>query len=576
VAAGQRILAFDFGASSLKLAEFTLDGRSVALQRYLVKELGLDPNKEQEHFPAVMQALQSGLAEGGLAPGPCVIGLSGQFAFTRFVKLPPVAPDQIGQMIGFEAKQNVPFPINEVVWDYQMLGSQSGEIEGLIVAIKKELVEQAYTASKLGKLGLRKVDVTPLALINAFLYNYPDMQESALLMDIGAKSTSLVFIEPGRVFCRVVPIGGHLVSQNISNEFQEPYVAAELLKKGKGYVGLGGAYRDPDDVAAARISKITRGVYSRLHAEVSRSISFYRNQQKGNAPRHVFLTGGTSALPYSDLFFKEKLNLPVSYFNPFRNVTLGPAVDRNRLSIEAAYLGPVVGLALREMGNAPVEINLEPASLREAQSKKSRMPMLAMALFFWFLMFAVIAGINFFQGLQIQSEIDGLQADLNSKTKLSKEIGEKDKQAKQIEKELRAVAKLASQRNVWPRLLAVLSEQVSTLPSLWITKVDMGAASTGLPVPAPATGGNNAPPQTPPVTEPGLVPTATGLMITGLYENVPGDPLSTFVENLKQSGMFSDVRIETRETLLGGDEQIALQFRVRADFKDEFKPDLTP
>jgi type IV pilus assembly protein PilM len=569
-------LAFDFGASSLKLAEFTLDGRSLAMQRYLVKELGLDPNKEQEHFPAVMQALQTGLAEGGMAPGPAVVGLSGQFAFTRFVKLPPVAAEQVGQMIGFEAQQNVPFPINEVVWDYQMLGGQGGELEGLIVAIKKELVEQAYTASKLCKLSLRKVDVAPLALINAFLYNYPDMQESALLMDIGAKSTSLVFIEPGRVFCRVVPIGGHLISQNISNEFQEPYVASELLKKGKGYVGLGGAYRDPDDVAAARISKIARGVYSRLHAEVSRSISFYRNQQKGNAPRHIFLTGGTSALAYSDLFFKEKLNLPVSYFNPFRNVTLGPAIDRNVLAADAAFLGPVVGLALREMGNNPVEINLEPLSLKQAQSKKSRVPVLATALFFWFAMFAAIAGINFYKTMQVQAEIDGMQGDLGSKTRLAKEIGEKDKNAKQIETELKAVAKLAHQRDIWPRLLALLSEQISTLPSLWITKLDMGAAATGLPVSAPAGPAGAGAPQPPPLTEPGLVAEATGLTITGLYENVPGDPLSTFVENLKSSGMFREVRTETSEVVLSGDEQIALQFRVRADFKDEFKPDLTP
>ncbi|NJK91738.1 MAG: pilus assembly protein PilM [Blastochloris sp.] len=133
------------------------------------------------------------------------------------------------------------------------------------------------------------------------------------MIDIGAKSTNLVFIEGDKVFCRVIPIGGHMISQNISNEFQEPYVAAELLKKGKGFVGLGGAYADPEDQAAARISKLARSVFSRLHAEISRSISFYRNQQNGMPPKMVLLAGGAAAMPYVDLFFKEKLSLPVEF-----------------------------------------------------------------------------------------------------------------------------------------------------------------------------------------------------------------------------------------------------------------------
>src|SRR5207237_9992724 len=123
--------------------------------------------------------------------------------------------------------------------------------------------------------------------------------------------------------------------------------AAESRKKRDGFVSLGGAYAEPSDANVARVSKIMRSTMTRLHAELMRSISHYRAQQEGGAPERVFLCGGSASTPYMREFFQEKLQLPVAYFNPLRNVAVADSAPMKEISRLAHLLGEVVGLALR-------------------------------------------------------------------------------------------------------------------------------------------------------------------------------------------------------------------------------------
>jgi hypothetical protein len=101
---------------------------------------------------------------------------------------------------------------------------------------------------------------------------------------------------------------------------------------------------------------------TKLHIQVNQTMQFYRGQQGGSAPQRLFLSGGASIMPYTAQFFAEKLNVPVEYFNPFRNVQIDPAVNLEELARVAHSLGEVVGLGLRNLANCPVEMNLMPSS----------------------------------------------------------------------------------------------------------------------------------------------------------------------------------------------------------------------
>src|SRR5207302_10564246 len=200
--------------------------------------------------------------------------------------------------------------------------------------------------------------------------------DSSLVVDIGARTTNLLFIEPGKIFSRSVPIGGSSVTTALAKEFNEPFAAAETRKRESGFVSLGGSYADPADVDIARMSKIIRSTMTRLHAEIMRSINHYRAQQQGKAPARIYLCGGSSGMPYMREFFQEKLQVPIEFFNPVRNVAIANEADPRQIAQSAHLLGELVGLALRTVASCPMELNLRPASVVRDHEIQRRRPFL--------------------------------------------------------------------------------------------------------------------------------------------------------------------------------------------------------
>ena len=306
--------------------------------------------------------------------------VSSQSVFTRFVKLPSVGEEQVDQIVGFEAQQNVPYPINEVVWDYQLVDSgDSSQVEVVIVAVKADLLDDINDSVEQAGLKTTLVDVAPMAIYNAFRYNYSDVHTGSLVIDIGSRTTNLIFIEPNKVFSRSIPNGGSTITQQIAREFSEPFQQAEERKKRDGFVSLGGAYAEPDDPDVARVSKMIRNSMTRLHAEIARSIGFFRAQQGGKQPERVFLSGGSSTLPYMREFFQEKFQIPVEFFNPLRNVTVGDGLNLEEVSKNAHRMGELVGLALRRTSDCPMELNLRPAGVVKRHQLAEKRPFLIVA-----------------------------------------------------------------------------------------------------------------------------------------------------------------------------------------------------
>jgi cell division ATPase FtsA len=230
-------------------------------------------------------------------------------------------------------------------------------------------------------LKLQLCDVSPAALCNAFKYNYGDLDDCTMLLDIGAKTSNVLFFEKGKVFSRSIPLGANAITQDFANESKLKFEIAEQIKVKEGFVSLGGAYEEPENPNQAAISKIARQFMTRLHIQVNQTLQFYRGQQGGSAPQRLFLAGGASIMPYTAQFFAEKLNVPVEYFNPFRNVQIDPAVNLEALARVAHSLAEVVGLGLRNLANCPVEMNLMPDSTVRWRNFNEKKPYLMVAVF---------------------------------------------------------------------------------------------------------------------------------------------------------------------------------------------------
>ena len=232
-------LAVDFGAGSLKLAEFEVnEAGGLRLRQYGIQSLGAEGAQETTREATILKALQAMLTEKGVKGKTVNVCAPGFHVFSKFVKLPPVDAGKVTQIIQYEAQQNVPFPLEEVVWDYQILGSTGGgELEVLLVAIKADIVEGLFRVTEATKLHLQLADVSPAALCNAFRYNYGDLEDCTMLLDIGAKTSNLLFFEKGKVFSRSINLGANSITQDFANESKLKFDAAEKIKKiGRAHV----------------------------------------------------------------------------------------------------------------------------------------------------------------------------------------------------------------------------------------------------------------------------------------------------------------------------------------------------
>jgi len=388
-------LCLDFGAGSVKAAEFEVNQTGgLSLKQYGTKALGIEGSQDSKREKVLLSAIQELVASRGFTAKRINVCAPGFHVFSKFVKLPPVDTSKVTQIIQYEAQQNVPYPLEETVWDYQIMGAApSGEMEVLLVAIKADVVEGLFRTADSAGLKLELVDASPAALCNAFRYNYGDLDGCTMLLDIGAKTSNLLFFEKGKVFARSINIGANSITQDFVAEAKIPFAKAEELKINEGFVSLGGAYEEPENPHQAAISKIARQVMTRLHIQVNQTIQFYRGQQGGSAPVRLFLAGGASIMPYTAQFFAEKLNVGVEYFNPFRNITIEPTIDLEELAKVAHSFGEIVGLGLRNLAQCPVELNLVPKSIRGKQAFDQKKPYFIATMASLIL---VVFGIGFF------------------------------------------------------------------------------------------------------------------------------------------------------------------------------------
>ncbi len=540
-----RSTVVNLGMQTVTLAEFlTAPDGSLTLQQFHTSELLVDPGSDASR-PGQIRAAVGQLKQTAKNKGGSInYALPSQAVFARYLTLPGASPEDLQQIIGFEAQQNIPFPIDEVVWDSQALGQPTdGKLNVVLLAIKTDTLEDLNGAVEDNGFQAEIIDVAPTALYNAFRYNYGDLSGCSLLIDIGARTTNLVFIEGDKAFNRSSPIGGNAITQAIAKELNETIEAAELLKREKGFVSLGGSYAEPEDPVVAMISKLSRTTLTRLHAEIARSISYYRANQGGSQPLRAFLAGGSVGMPYILEFFSEKMQMPVEFFNPLRNVSVSQQADQAALAASAHAMGEVVGLALRQVGNCPVEINLRPPTVVRAHQLKTRKPYLiaaAICLFLaiaqWFVFFTKAADVKSRVLEQVNAEVSTLDA-------VAARYDRAENEQKRLQEVAAPLLTAAVEREAW---IQIIDELGANLPPkfIWVTQMTPlsndrpvtvgGPALVAAPTPKP-TGPKN-PNQ--PTAQANVI---NALQIDGLYLQNPSDAkvIDDFVNNLQKSELFA-------------------------------------
>ncbi len=473
------ILCIDIGGDSIKAAEFSyVPGQSLTLERFAYTEYEFSSDEPPEDV--ILKTLTDVIRTNGFTARDVYVSLSGKNAFVRFVKIPAMTTDKdkIQEIISYEAQQAIPFSSDEVVWDSQLLQpmaeSDGSEIDAMIVIVKKQEVSRiSELVEKLGKR-IILIEVAGTSCYNSARANNVGANECQMILDIGGRCSTLIFLDGSRFFVRTIPIAGDTITQQIAKEFNISYADAEEMKRKHGYVSLGGAYEESDSEVASAVSKIVRNVMTRLHGEINRSINVYRATQKGRKPEKLFLAGGTSILPYAPRFFSEKLRIPVEYLNPFQVVGIGPAVDQQVLSEVAHLYAETIGLALRRIGTSPVEISLIPDYIRKQNEFRSKRPFFFASAVVVLLFFGITLWTMSQQAENIASKSDQFSSYVSQREAVQKRVKDASSKLAAANGEFDEAVDLLKKRN---NLIAFYSLIRSCIPdNVWLTDFSISNA----------------------------------------------------------------------------------------------------
>jgi type IV pilus assembly protein PilM len=345
----------EVGAGAIKAVKVVLEGDSLSVVDFayipharVLSTPDIDPDD------AKRVALGRLVSEYDLSKATVAVSVPGHSAFARFAKLPPVEPKKVPDIVKFEAVQQIPFPLEEVEWDYQTFVSpDSPDVEVGIFAITKQRIASELAILHDVNLTPDVVTLSPVAVYNAIAHDlqFTESSVGTILLDVGTTSTDLIIAEAGGVWVRTFPIGGHEFTMALVEAFKLSYPKAEKLK------------REAEQSKHARhVFQALRPVFSDLVQDVQRSIGYYQSMHKGANLERMVGMGSTFQLPGLRKYLKQQLGMNVYRLENFKRLSSeGPRAaefSSHTLNFASAY-----GLALQGMGMATLNANLMPLAV---------------------------------------------------------------------------------------------------------------------------------------------------------------------------------------------------------------------
>jgi len=462
-----RVLAVDCGAGHLACGLVTSDksGR-LQLEKIALDAFNPDASLEADWTGMIAQAL-SETARREKFVGASTIGLPGHHILGKFIKTPSVEESKRAKIVQFEAQQNIPYSLDEVVWDYQVVAEQGLDLELMLAAAKKEVVQGACDA--LAGAGLNVVSVLPssVAVLRCFRYNYPEVSGSVMIADIGARSTNLIFADNERFFVRTIPLAGNTLTQAVAEELKHDFTHCETIKV---QVLNGESELPASSPARAAVANAVSSFTSKLHLEITRSVVNYRRQSGAEQPVALYLTGGGSTLSELPGQLQERLKISCERLDPLRNVTVSPGATQ---AIEAAsVLASLIGLAVPADPKRK-SINLLPAALASRIAFKRRQPMLLTAAG---LVAVALLPLVVQSGRAVAAARDQIdlikQASLplqNSQDKIRTNLAVLE----EARSEILAVQSLAESKNNWINFFSDLQDRLVKVEDVWLESLSV-------------------------------------------------------------------------------------------------------
>ena len=369
MAVGNGVWGIDIGQCGLKAlrGELAADGNGIVATTFDYIEypkILSQPDAVPDQL--VRDALKEFLSRNDVRGDKVGISIAGQSGLARFIKLPPVDAKKIPDIVKYEAKQQIPFALEDVIWDYQQMPSHEAEDEILermvgLFAMKRDQVLRTIQPLVDAEVELDVIQLTPIAVYNAIAYdqlidNVPDDEdedpESVVILSLGTEASDLVVTNGFNVWQRSIPLGGNHFTKQLTKELKLTYAKAEHAKR---------TARDSKD--AKKIIQAMRPVYNTLVTEVQRSIGFFKSLERGVELNKVIVLGNATKLPGLSQYLAKNLEMEVAKLDSFKKLKGGevinaPAFKDNLLAYPVCY-----GLVLQGLKQSNLSTNLVPREI---------------------------------------------------------------------------------------------------------------------------------------------------------------------------------------------------------------------
>ncbi len=344
----QAIVGVDVGSRYLKAVHLKETSKGFVLDKYAVTALAPELIVDGTILDSirVVDGFKELLAELKVKTKNVALSVSGHSSvIIKRINLPEMTEEELTESIKFEAEQYIPFDIEDVNLDFQIIGpaENPGQMEVIIVAVKKEKIGEYVGVVQEAGLTPAIVDVDAFALENIYEINYPlDPEKNVALLNIGASTINLNILKGGiSVFTRDSSVGSSVQTEALQKELALSFEDAEAAKHGE--IPEGTLQEDVDAVISAASEDIVN--------EVNRSLDYFRGAFMHEEIHQVLLSGGCALVRGFPQLLSDAIGIEVELMDPFRNIDIPRGVDKDRIREIAPLMAVATGLALRRIGD---------------------------------------------------------------------------------------------------------------------------------------------------------------------------------------------------------------------------------
>lgn len=459
-------LIINCAATHVSASQFAVSAGRLQLESFSAQELSYDYSVQEEWLPALKAALSSMKIKGNatvIAPSMLLL--------TKTIKVPHVSAANQREVVSVEVSKNIPYPLSELVWDYQVVSDDGIETEIFLASMRAQDADEL--CQTLSSIGIVVDDIDASSVLDYNAWKYCGLQPDSIVLNVGAKFSNMLIVRPDGMFVRSIAVGGNVITQTIADSLGQSFVGAEELKR---------RYMASESAGLAGSEHFETGVETlkkRLCDELRRSVINYRRQSRVNPPVKVYLTGGAGRLAGLAEAISENLKMEVEFIDVSANISISPKVNNSYVSENVCRLTEVVGEAARMLYPDAMGVNLLPAHIvsERAFARKRPVFLLAAAL----LVASIVPPYMFLSdSLKAQKQFTAKYE--NATPELTKRLDEykaEQKKAELLLSKIGGLEGLAHSKSNWIELFIDLEKRLMQQKDVWLEKLHVVRVNDG-------------------------------------------------------------------------------------------------